>query len=64
VAALEWVAFWIAALCPVAAVPLYVALQSATVDPAVVVGVVLVNALSLVVGHDHDPGLLGSDGSR
>lgn len=61
VAAVEWAAFWVAALLPVAALPLYAALQYASFDPALVAGAAAVNLLALVVGHGHEPTGAGSD---
>lgn len=55
IAGIEAAAFWLAALFPLAYLPLLVALQYAALDPMVVARIGIVNLLALVVGHRHDP---------
>lgn len=55
VAVVEAVIFWIAALFPVAYLPLLAALQYAPLDPAIIAGIVAAHLLALVVGHRHEP---------
>lgn len=53
VAAVEWLAFWTAALFPVAYLPLFVTVWYTSLGPGVVVGAIAVHTGALVVGHRH-----------
>lgn len=54
-ASAEAAAFWLAALFPLAYLPLLAALQYGALDPGAVAGLGAANLLALLVGHGHEP---------
>lgn len=54
----EAVAFWIAALLPLAYLPLVLAIEYGPAPLRALFALVAINAVALLVGHRHEPSLL------
>lgn len=64
VTVVEWMAFWSAVTLPLTYMPMLLAIKYTYLSSNVIIGIVAVNAVALLLGHQHRPYRYRADRAR